>query len=135
MLPISDKVAGYAQAVLGKLLAAGLRATLDQRPEKINPRIRDAQLQKIPVMLVVGAKEAENESVAYRDRTAGDWGPCLWLRRSPGSIRKSSRVPCPRFRRLRQWQRRKRPRNNTPTELAGLARQPAMRIPFRIFWC
>ena len=74
VLPISDKVADYARSVLGKLLGAGLRATLDQRPEKINSKIRDAQLEKIPVMLVVGAKEAENEAVAYRDRTAGDLG-------------------------------------------------------------
>ncbi|WP_165222486.1 threonine--tRNA ligase [Aquisphaera insulae] len=74
VLPISDKVADYAQSVLKKLLAAGFRATLDHRPEKINAKIRDAQLEKIPVMLVVGAKEAEQEAVAYRDRTAGDQG-------------------------------------------------------------
>ena len=74
MLPISEKVADYAQMVLGKLLGAGLRAALDPRSEKINAKIRDAQLEKIPVMLVVGAKEAENETVAYRDRTGGDLG-------------------------------------------------------------
>ncbi len=74
VLPISDKVAEYAQRVLDKLLGSGLRATLDHRPEKINAKIRDAQLEKIPVMLVVGAKEAEHEAVAYRDRTAGDLG-------------------------------------------------------------
>ncbi|MGC8642512.1 MAG: threonine--tRNA ligase [Isosphaeraceae bacterium] len=74
VLPISDKVADYAQSVLSRLLEAGVRATLDQRPEKINSKIRDAQLEKIPVMFVVGAKEAGNEAVAYRDRTAGDLG-------------------------------------------------------------
>jgi threonyl-tRNA synthetase len=74
VLPISDKVASYAQTVLAKLLGAGLRAALDPRSEKINAKIRDAQLEKIPVMLVVGAKEAENETVAYRDRTGGDLG-------------------------------------------------------------
>ena len=74
VLPISDKVAEYAQRVLDRLLGSGLRATLDHRPEKINAKIRDAQLEKIPVMLVVGAKEAEHEAVAYRDRTAGDLG-------------------------------------------------------------
>ncbi len=74
VLPISDKVADYAGAVLEALLAAGFRATLDQRPEKINAKIRDAQLEKIPAMLVVGAKEAEQQAVSYRDRTAGDLG-------------------------------------------------------------
>ncbi|MGZ3416191.1 MAG: threonine--tRNA ligase, partial [Isosphaeraceae bacterium] len=54
VLPISDKVADYARAVLETLLAAGFRATLDHRPEKINAKIRDAQLEKIPAMLVVG---------------------------------------------------------------------------------
>ena len=74
VLPISDKVADYAQAVLETLLAAGFRATLDHRPEKIGAKIRDAQLEKIPAMLVVGAKEAENQAVSYRDRTDGDLG-------------------------------------------------------------
>ena len=74
VLPISDKVADYEQGVLKKLLEAGFRTTLDQRPEKINAKIRDAQLEKIPVMLVVGAKESEHEAVAYRDRLAGDLG-------------------------------------------------------------
>lgn len=74
VLPISDKVAEYAQTVYSRLLAAGLRAALDIRPEKIGAKIRDAQLEKIPVMLVVGAKEAENQSVSYRDRQAGDQG-------------------------------------------------------------
>jgi len=74
VLPISDKAADYAQKVLTRLVDAGFRASLDHRPEKIGAKIRDAQLEKIPVMLVVGAKEAENESVAYRDRLAGDLG-------------------------------------------------------------
>ncbi|MFO0889686.1 MAG: threonine--tRNA ligase [Isosphaeraceae bacterium] len=74
VLPISDKVADYAQSVLNALLEAGFRATLDHRPEKINSKIRDAQLEKIPVMLVVGAKEAEQGAVAYRDRHDGDQG-------------------------------------------------------------
>jgi threonyl-tRNA synthetase len=74
VLPISDKVADYAQSVLKKLLESGFRATLDHRSEKISAKIRDAQLEKIPVMLVVGGKEAEHETVAYRDRTAGDLG-------------------------------------------------------------
>jgi threonyl-tRNA synthetase len=74
VLPISDKVADYARTVLETLRAAGFRATLDQRPERMNAKIRDAQLEKIPAMLVVGAKEAEQQAVSYRDRTAGDLG-------------------------------------------------------------
>jgi threonyl-tRNA synthetase len=74
VLPISDKAAEYAQQVLARLLSAGFRATLDSRPEKIGAKIRDAQLEKVPVMLVVGAKEAESQAVSYRDRQAGDLG-------------------------------------------------------------
>jgi threonyl-tRNA synthetase len=74
VLPISDKVAEYAQLVLDRLLAGGFRATVDQRPEKIGAKIRDAQLEKIPAMLVVGIKEAESQAVSYRDRTGGDLG-------------------------------------------------------------
>jgi threonyl-tRNA synthetase len=74
VLPISDKVAEYANQVLARLLAANFRATLDTRPEKIGAKIRDAQLEKIPVMLVVGAKEAETQAVSFRDRQAGDLG-------------------------------------------------------------
>ncbi|MFO0959398.1 MAG: threonine--tRNA ligase [Isosphaeraceae bacterium] len=74
VLPISDKVADYAGTVLKQLLAAGLRAAIDSRPEKIGAKIRDAQLEKIPVMLVVGQKEAEANQVAYRDRLKGDLG-------------------------------------------------------------
>ena len=74
VLPISDKFADYADRVLAELQAAGLRATLDPRPEKIGAKIRDAQLEKIPVMLVVGGKEAETETVSYRDRIDGDRG-------------------------------------------------------------
>jgi threonyl-tRNA synthetase len=74
VLPISDKVADYAQLVLSRLIEAGFRATADLRAEKIGAKIRDAQLEKIPAMLVVGAKEAESRSVSYRDRVAGDQG-------------------------------------------------------------
>jgi threonyl-tRNA synthetase len=74
VLPISDKFAEYGQRVLGALQRAGLRATIDQRPEKVGSKVRDAQLEKIPVMLVVGAKEAEAQTVSYRDRTEGDRG-------------------------------------------------------------
>ena len=74
VLPISDKVAEYARQVLARLLEQGFRATLDLRAEKIGAKIRDAQLEKIPAMLVVGAKEAESQAVSYRDRVDGDLG-------------------------------------------------------------
>ncbi len=74
VLPISDKFNDYADQVLNELRKAGLRSTVDRRPEKIGAKIRDAQLEKLPVMLVVGAKEAEAKAVAYRDRIDGDRG-------------------------------------------------------------
>ena len=74
VLPISDKFADYAATVLSALQAAGLRATVDSRAEKVGAKIRAAQLEKIPAMLVVGAKEAETGSVSYRDRIDGDLG-------------------------------------------------------------
>jgi threonyl-tRNA synthetase len=74
VLPISDKVADYARHVLARLLEKGFRATLDLRAEKIGAKIRDAQLEKIPAMLVVGVKEAENQAVSFRDRVDGDQG-------------------------------------------------------------
>jgi threonyl-tRNA synthetase len=74
VLPISDKVAGYAQQVLDCLLEHGFRASIDLRAEKIGAKIRDAQLEKIPAMLVVGVKEAESQAVSYRDRKGGDLG-------------------------------------------------------------
>ena len=74
VLPISDKHASYAQAVLEELRRAKVRVQLDDRNEKLNARIRDAQLQKVPFMLVVGDREAQNHSVAVRRRDTGDAG-------------------------------------------------------------
>jgi threonyl-tRNA synthetase len=74
VLPISDKFADYARHVLSELQHVGLRSSIDFRPEKIGAKIRDAQLEKIPVMLVVGGKEAESQTVSYRDRLDGDRG-------------------------------------------------------------
>jgi len=75
VLPVSEKVAAYAKQVAEKLIAAGFRAHLDDRNEKLQAKIRDAQLQKVPYMLVVGAKEAEAGSVSVRHRAKGDLGP------------------------------------------------------------
>ena len=74
MLPISDRHQAYAAAVRDKLAAAGLRVELDDRQEKIGYKIREAQLQKIPYMLVTGDREAAEGTVSVRSRSAGDLG-------------------------------------------------------------
>jgi threonyl-tRNA synthetase len=74
VLPITDKQIEYAKEVLDKLIAAGIRAELDSRSEKVNLKIRDAQLQKVPYMLVVGGREAESGQVSVRNRKHGDQG-------------------------------------------------------------
>jgi threonyl-tRNA synthetase len=75
VLPLSEKTAEYARTVTKQLKDAGFRVHLDDRNEKLQAKIRDAQLQKIPYMLVVGGKEAEAGTVAVRHRTKGDLGP------------------------------------------------------------
>jgi threonyl-tRNA synthetase len=74
VLPIADRHTAYARQVWQRLVDAGLRATLDERPEKVNYKIREAQLQKVPYMLVVGDREAADGAVAVRRRTEGDLG-------------------------------------------------------------
>ncbi|MGE3275259.1 MAG: threonine--tRNA ligase [Vicinamibacterales bacterium] len=74
VLPIADRHAEYGRTVLARLQAAGLRATLDDRQEKVNYKIREAQLQKVPYMLVLGDREAADGAVAVRSRAAGDQG-------------------------------------------------------------
>ena len=74
VLPISDKYMDYAKDVKAKLDEAGVRAEVDIRSEKIGYKIREAQTAKIPYMLVVGQKEAEEGTVAVRSRCAGDEG-------------------------------------------------------------
>ena len=74
ILPISERHHDTARAVYEKLCGAGLRVELDERSEKIGYKIREAQLQKIPYMLVVGDKEAESGTVSVRMRGEGDIG-------------------------------------------------------------
>src|SRR5262249_54041437 len=74
VLPIADRHAAYARTVKDRLAAAGLRIEVDERQEKIGYKIREAQLQKIPYMLVTGDKEAADGMVAVRSRSAGDQG-------------------------------------------------------------
>ena len=74
VMPITDRTADYAQSVADKLRGYGFRAEADFRSEKIGFKIREAQMQKIPYMIVLGDKEAENGLVTVRRRTEGDIG-------------------------------------------------------------
>jgi threonyl-tRNA synthetase len=75
VLPISDDLNDYAQSVVDKMTEEGLRAELDSRSEKIGYKIREAETQKVPVMLIIGKKEAEAGTVSYRRHGQGDLGP------------------------------------------------------------
>ncbi len=72
VLPISDKNAAYAKNVYDALKKSHIRCEIDERPEKIGYKIREAQLEKVPYMLVAGAKEEENHTVAVRYRDSGE---------------------------------------------------------------
>lgn len=74
VLPISEKYADYAEKVLAEFKKNGIDATVDNRSEKIGYKIREARLDKLPYMLVVGAKEEEENKVSVRSRFAGDEG-------------------------------------------------------------
>jgi threonyl-tRNA synthetase len=74
VLPLSEKFLEYATGVTEQLRAAGIRVTLDDSNEKLGAKIRNAQLEKIPFMLIVGEKEASSGSVSLRKRTGGDQG-------------------------------------------------------------
>jgi len=74
VLPITDRNTAYAAKVRDKLVEAGLRAKMDDRSEKVNLKIREAQLMKIPYMLVVGDREEQSGAVAVRNRKHGDLG-------------------------------------------------------------
>ncbi len=74
ILPISDKYMDYANEVKKSLFDAGVRVEMDDRAEKIGFKIREAQLQKVPYMLVVGEKEAQENQVAVRSRDKGEMG-------------------------------------------------------------
>ncbi|SRR5579871_5652609 len=74
VLPISDKHTEYARKVTAELRAGKLRVDIDERNEKVNAKIREHQLQKVPYMLVVGDREAQNGTVSVRHRKHGDQG-------------------------------------------------------------
>jgi threonyl-tRNA synthetase len=75
VLPIADRHLAYAAGVRDRLAAAGVRVELDERQEKIGYKIREAQLQKVPYMLVTGDREAADGTVSVRSRSGGDLGP------------------------------------------------------------
>jgi len=74
VLPITDRQIEYGHKIVQQLEAAGLRTTIDERSEKVNLKIREAQLHKVPYMLVVGDREQQNDQVAVRNRKHGDQG-------------------------------------------------------------
>ena len=74
VLPISEKFFGYAGDILQSIKAAGLRCEMDNRDEKIGYKIRSAQMEKVPYMLIVGQKEEESQTVSVRSREDGDLG-------------------------------------------------------------
>ncbi|MCC7417361.1 MAG: threonine--tRNA ligase [Acidobacteria bacterium] len=75
VLPISDRHLSYATSVRDRLAGGGLRVEIDERQEKIGYKIREAQLRKVPYMLVVGDREAAEGTVSVRTRAGGDTGP------------------------------------------------------------
>jgi threonyl-tRNA synthetase len=74
VLPLSEKFVAYADEVEAKFVAAGIRVSTDRSDEKLGAKIRTAQLEKIPWMLIVGEKEATSGTVSLRKRTGGDQG-------------------------------------------------------------
>ena len=75
LIPVTDKQVAAAKDVAAKLRAQDIRVVVDERAEKMGAKIRDAQMQKIPYMLVLGGREIENGTVSVRGRVAGDLGP------------------------------------------------------------
>ncbi|CAI8046340.1 Threonine--tRNA ligase (Fragment) [Geodia barretti] len=74
VIPIADRHTEYADSVLSTLAGGGFRSEVDSRNERMNQKIRTAQMQKVPYMLVVGDREAEAGAVAVRSREGGDLG-------------------------------------------------------------
>ena len=88
VLPVSEKFMDYARTVHQALRAAKIRAELDDRNEKLGYKIRDAQVRKVPYMLVVGGREAEQGTVSLRPRTGEDRGAIAVDRAAPCPIRR-----------------------------------------------
>ena len=93
VMPITDRTSDYAKDVAAKLSAAGVRVETDLRNEKIGYKIREAQMQKTPYMLVIGDREAESGSVAVRTRSGEDLGAMpldAFIERITGEIKSRS---------------------------------------------
>ena len=76
VLPVTDEINAYGQQVRNQLQSAGIRVELDERSEKVGFKVREAETEKIPYMLVVGKKERESGRVALRRKGEGDRGSC-----------------------------------------------------------
>jgi threonyl-tRNA synthetase len=74
VLPISDAQLDYSHRLIEKLSTQGIRVELDDRSERLPAKIRDAQLEKVPYMVIIGAKEVEVKKLAIRHRDKGDLG-------------------------------------------------------------
>ena len=93
VMPITDRTSDYAKDVAAKLSAAGVRVETDLRNEKIGYKIREAQMQKTPYMLVIGDREAESGAVAVRTRSGEDLGAMpldAFIERITGEIKSRS---------------------------------------------
>ncbi|MBI4099537.1 hypothetical protein HY440_00865 [Candidatus Microgenomates bacterium] len=86
ILPIADRHLDYANTINSDLLAAGIRSEIDNRAETLSAKIRDAQMQKVPYMLVIGDKEQEAKTIAVRSRDKGDLGQ-LELKKFLGDVK------------------------------------------------
>jgi threonyl-tRNA synthetase len=96
VLPIADRHLAYGASVRDRLRAAGLRVVLDERQEKVNYKIREAQLQKVPYMLVIGDREVTEGTVAIRTRSGGDQGASTieaFTAAARGEIANKGRLP------------------------------------------
>jgi threonyl-tRNA synthetase len=74
LLPVTDEVRPYAEQVLRQLKAAGIRASIDHSGDRLGKLIRNGEQMKIPVLGVIGAKEAETQQISLRSRREGDLG-------------------------------------------------------------
>ncbi|HET9136934.1 MAG TPA: His/Gly/Thr/Pro-type tRNA ligase C-terminal domain-containing protein, partial [Candidatus Kapabacteria bacterium] len=92
VLPITDAQAGYAEEVTAKLRKMGVRVVLDASNEKVNARIRDQEMMKVPIMFVLGAKEAEANLVALRRHGKGNIGT-IPLEEALSLVAKESVIP------------------------------------------
>ena len=93
LVPISEKHLEYARAVKAKLEAAGLRVELDERNEKMNAKMREFALQKVPFVLIMGDKEAASDAVSVRTRGKGDEGSvglAAFIERAKGLLESKS---------------------------------------------